>query len=210
MKIYQNGSYCVWRRRVMQVPLQSGEYKWRLSRLLAIVMLAAENTLTHTGFSWPCDHLTMWPILTSWCSYFMVGNWDVCSRKHPHTQGSFMTLWPFDHVANFINSVQQRTPSHTGLSCDHVTNLINMVFMARFALTLTRLAAENILTHRALLTLWPYDHVTNVAILSRLVLLILIIVFVSCVSWQSQTEKDERNTTTFILSHTKTHLTFLF
>ena len=27
--------------------LQSEEYKWRLSRLLAIAMLAAENTLTH-------------------------------------------------------------------------------------------------------------------------------------------------------------------
>ena len=83
---------------------------WRLRCL-------QQGTLSHTGralLTWPCDHLAMWPILTSWCSYF--------------------------------NSFQQWTLSHTGLFCDHVTN-----FSVWFALTLMRLAAENILT------VWPYD-----------------------------------------------------
>ena len=47
IETFANGSYCVCRRGVMHEALQSEEYKWRLSRLLAIAMLATENTLTH-------------------------------------------------------------------------------------------------------------------------------------------------------------------
>ena len=47
IETFANGLYCVCRRGVMQEALQSEEYKWRLSRLLAIAMLATENTLTH-------------------------------------------------------------------------------------------------------------------------------------------------------------------
>ena len=44
----------------MQEALQSEEYKWRLSRLLAIAMLATENTLTHRALVTLCpfDHVT--------------------------------------------------------------------------------------------------------------------------------------------------------